>query len=231
MKSAKNNYPIIFMNGLFLGMSINECAAKALAIAKKDNVLVRFVFNDVIVNVTANMTPQQVVENYGKRQDYEYNVHINSEKGRKEQLNYKLKSLKRERKNKETLAYIANEKFETNYDLLWNDFKSRNQDPYGAAIVRYAENWAKLMQKELKSGAALTKEMVEKKRIDADVEGVTGNMDHYATYLLIDAWLYGAKMGLLLGVEKAAIIKRRRNVAQKNAQIAKAIEGFHGRWR
>lgn len=72
----------------------------------------------------------------------------------------------------------------------WNEFKAKNVDPYGGAVVTYAERWARLMQMELASGRAL-EDIAAPTSSDADLEGITGFMYGCAVGALAHCWKHG----------------------------------------
>lgn len=80
---------------------------------------------------------------------------------------------------------IPNEKQE-----LWDQWVKNNDDDYGAACVRYAENWANLMEERMTEGVTVA-EVADKASHDADTEGITGFMYGYAVKMLAGCWEHG----------------------------------------
>lgn len=83
--------------------------------------------------------------------------------------------------------------FSENGQQLWNQGLKKNQDSYGAAIYRYAETWAKLMQLELSDGKEL-KDIADQTSHAADTEGITGFMYGAAVYILASTWIHGEEL-------------------------------------
>ena len=72
----------------------------------------------------------------------------------------------------------------------WRECVAKNQDGYGAAVVSYAERWARLMQAEMAAGAALP-DIAERLSCEADIEGITGFMYGCAVSMLATMWKHG----------------------------------------
>lgn len=72
----------------------------------------------------------------------------------------------------------------------WNDFVAKNQDSYGAGVVRFAERWANLMEAKMDSGAKL-EDIAAATRREADSEGITGFMYGCAVSTLAQTWIHG----------------------------------------
>ena len=75
----------------------------------------------------------------------------------------------------------------------WTSFVENNTDEYGAAVVRYAERWADLMEKRLSEGRALA-DIGESASQDADTEGITGFMCGCAVAMLSRVWVHGEEL-------------------------------------
>lgn len=72
----------------------------------------------------------------------------------------------------------------------WQEFRNNNQDPYGSGVVRFAERWAELMEKELEEGKLLI-DIAGITENQADTEGITGFVYGVAVNVLSHAWKYG----------------------------------------
>ena len=71
--------------------------------------------------------------------------------------------------------------------------KENNTDLYGSAVIRYAENWADLMEKGMLEGRALI-DIAERASHEADTEGITGFMYGAAVNILSQVWAYGEEL-------------------------------------
>lgn len=77
----------------------------------------------------------------------------------------------------------------------WEKWVDNNTDPYGSAVVRYAERWADLMEQKINTGEKLV-DIASKTSDEADTEGITGFMYGYAVQVLSDVWKYGEDLRL-----------------------------------
>jgi hypothetical protein len=81
-------------------------------------------------------------------------------------------------------------RFADDKEADWRTFAEANQDPYGSAVVRFADKWARLMQVRLRAGGKLD-EIADAASHDADDEGITGFMYGCAVSLLSRCWERG----------------------------------------
>ncbi len=77
----------------------------------------------------------------------------------------------------------------------WDDSVNKNDDSYGAGVLRYAEAWADLMEKRMAAGEKLA-DIAKKASHDADTEGITGFMYGCAVSELARCWAYGEELRL-----------------------------------
>ena len=75
----------------------------------------------------------------------------------------------------------------------WDEGVENNDDPYGAAVYRYAKNWANLMESEIDNGVVLEKCAKETSH-SADTEGITGFMYGCAVSVLANCWEHGEQL-------------------------------------
>lgn len=75
----------------------------------------------------------------------------------------------------------------------WGQFVANNTDPYGAAAVRYAETWARVMQVRMAAGCTLEETASEASHV-ADTEGITGFMYGCAVSMLSQCWIHGEQL-------------------------------------
>lgn len=72
----------------------------------------------------------------------------------------------------------------------WSKFVEVNNDPYGAACVRYAKAWADQMETMMADGAPV-EQCAKQASHDADTEGITGFMYGCAVSMLAQCWKHG----------------------------------------
>lgn len=77
----------------------------------------------------------------------------------------------------------------------WRQWVTNNQDPYGRAIINYAQRWAELMEEKMKEGAKL-EDIAKQTSREADGEGITGYMYGAAVSVLSTSWEYGEQLRL-----------------------------------
>mgnify|MGYP001128586800 CR=1 FL=1 len=76
---------------------------------------------------------------------------------------------------------------------VWEDYKRKNRDGYGHAILTYASRWAKLMEESISQGHNL-EDVAKDLSNDADLEGITGFMYGAAVKILSDVWVHGDQL-------------------------------------
>jgi hypothetical protein len=75
----------------------------------------------------------------------------------------------------------------------WREFREKNQDGYGGAVVTFSERWARLMQFEMANGSNL-ENVAEATSREADLEGITGFMYGCAVSTLVQCWKHGEQL-------------------------------------
>lgn len=75
----------------------------------------------------------------------------------------------------------------------WQVWRETNQNPYGSCVIRFVENWARLMQLEMSSGQEL-EDVAHKASQEADAEGITGAMYVAAVCVLVSCWEHGERL-------------------------------------
>ena len=75
-------------------------------------------------------------------------------------------------------------------EQAWGEFTAKNADPYGVRVVRYAEEWARLMQARIANGGTI-EDCAEGLSHLADDDGITGFMYGCAVSVLAKVWKHG----------------------------------------
>jgi hypothetical protein len=75
----------------------------------------------------------------------------------------------------------------------WDKWRNNNTDPYGGAVISYAERWADMMEQRMADGAALA-DVAKETSHDADAEGITGFMYGAAVSVLASCWKHGDEL-------------------------------------
>lgn len=81
----------------------------------------------------------------------------------------------------------------SNQDLWESAVKSNSNDPYSYACVKYAADWAHLMEQRLRLGAALP-DIAKETSHEADTGGITGFMYGAAVHMLASCWAFGKEL-------------------------------------
>ena len=78
---------------------------------------------------------------------------------------------------------------------MWKMGLTKNQDPYGNAVYRFASEWATRMEQRLTdSPDAKISEIADECSREADTEGITGFMYGCAVSMLADIWVHGEEL-------------------------------------
>lgn len=75
-------------------------------------------------------------------------------------------------------------------EASWKECREHNTDPYGNAVIRFAEAWANVMEREMAAGRMLH-DVAHAASREADTEGITGFMYGAAVCVLSDCWTHG----------------------------------------
>lgn len=78
-------------------------------------------------------------------------------------------------------------------EKTWNECKENNRDPYGVRCVRYAEEWARLMQTRISNGETVASCAEELSRL-ADDGDIMGFMYVASVSVLAKCWKHGEEL-------------------------------------
>jgi len=171
------------------GTDIAAACTHANITAKEQKCPIEFDFNSITVSITEESNPLEVAAEYlaecdRRRAAYEASPEY---KQRQEQA-----AAAKAAKDAELTAAL--DACPANMTLAdaegWKKAVAANPDPYGAAVMTYAERWARLMEGKILCGEKLS-EIAEKCSILADVEGITGFMYGAAVATLAKVWIHG----------------------------------------
>lgn len=81
---------------------------------------------------------------------------------------------------------------------MWQSWVDANHDDYGAATIRYARDWARLMESVVAAGIPVS-ECAERLSHVADIDGVSGAMHGFAVSMLAQAWIHGPALAETMG--------------------------------
>lgn len=168
---------------ILAGDRVDRVCAEAKEISNRDKCMVRFDFNGVTMTATPKKSLASMLWDYDTANMSRWHVGL-SWKEKYETEN--------KRKREELSAKLALcPTIELSDADGWQATIDTNKDePYGEAVIRYAETWARLMQYEMSLGRSLF-EVAEYASYQADVEGLTGAMVGCAGSILSHCWIHG----------------------------------------
>ena len=123
---------------------------------------------------------------------------------------------------------IAREKFRVSYPYAYNEWKN-TPDTFTAAFV-YAENWAKLMQIEMRAGKRLTRKLILRTQdvannlfLDKSLiqMGIDESLIQMAQVILSTCWARGVKFAELLGKNVDTVRHLRWKDCIENARLSR----------
>lgn len=102
-------------------------------------------------------------------------------------------------KRKSVEARLANSsEIELKDAAFWETQKRINSDPYGGAVISYAECWARLMQVDMAAGKKIA-QIASPCSDEANIEGITGFMYGCAVTVLSKCWKHGEAFTAIWG--------------------------------
>jgi len=172
----------------FPGEDVSTTAERMVAMATDMQTTVKASFNDIPLEATAASTKDSIVTAYGNEMDRRHKEYIASDE-------YKLAEEERKRKDEQSRIDLENALRDAPPmtvidEKKWADAKQKNSDPYGGAVMQYAERWARIMESRINAGQSLSDCADETSNI-ADSEGLTGFMYGCAVSTISEHWKYG----------------------------------------
>ncbi len=196
------------------GAHIRNTIVEAIALsAEEDGCLITFDFNEVRVSVRKDSSPDLIFRDWHRalhhyidpnvgpypnlvltdeEKENDNQVEAKNERRRQElQAEYEAQA-KAKRNALEAKLKGAPPMEESNPDA-WEEAMLANRDPYGGAVITYAQRWARLMQVEISNGKTL-EEVASATSHEADLEGITGFMFGAAVTMLARCWKHGEQL-------------------------------------
>jgi hypothetical protein len=178
---------IEFGPGSHISKSCEQLAAKA----KASGQTVRGKFNGIVIEAIPESTADQLVDWYRAECKREHEEHIKTPEYKAMMADLAAKGRKRKAEFSEAMTDAP--PIAVKNAAEWNDWKEKNTDPYSAAALRFAENWARIMQKRIDQGESVALAASATQYI-ADDEGITGFMYGCAVHSLVGCWVYGEEL-------------------------------------
>jgi hypothetical protein len=173
------------------GEHISHTAKRMVELMADSGEQVECTFNDIELLFSPGTTPEQIEAYFdaeSKRRSDEYNARPDVIARRAEQ----------ERKDDEhtkqldELLSVA-PPIQLRDEAAWKVWQDSNQDGYGAAVVRFAEKWGRVMQVRMAEGRALI-DCANDASHFVDDDGITGFMYGCAAQMLAQCWIHGEEL-------------------------------------
>jgi len=193
------------------GDYLPNVAEKAKNIAKSDNCIVEFLFNEILVRVDKDSDLERLSEVYSDAYimdwseigpeyvAYDLDTQIELDWRRMKRAE-EMEAMQKAYELEEKAARLALETKLKGVKVMWGDIDVWNKSleanagsDYGLAALEYAESWAKLMQLELAKGKTV-QECYQEVQSELDFMGITGFMYGCAVSVLASAWAYGEEL-------------------------------------
>jgi len=171
------------------GSTISGAADDLVAYAKETGETQALSFNGIELIADGSKAGPELAKVYWEESDRRREEYLASDEYRERMKEAERKES--ERKNAlEDLLATAPDNMTLKDSDAWDDFKNKNTDPYGGAVVTYAERWARLMESALSRGESIESSAKRTSSL-ADNEGITGFMYGAAVHTLSQVWEHG----------------------------------------
>jgi hypothetical protein len=183
---------IIIKNSFELGMEIHEACRSAVAKAIEENCCVQFDFNDQTLTATPQISPDKLAQSFLDECERRHQAWIKSD-AYKEQCREAEAAQKRKDAELAAALETAPKSMTLHDESAWKKCREKNTDPYGGAVIEYAERWARLMEGRLAAGDTIEK-CANAMSHWADNDGITGFMYGCAVSILSKVWIHGEQL-------------------------------------
>ncbi len=173
------------------GESIKTTCLNMQTMASAAKCSIRCDFNGIEIVATQSTTTEYLVGMWNEKMERRRKEHLESpeHKARMSEL------AKRDAENKSALktALASSPEMEIINESAWKKWTEANSDGYGGRVIRYAEEWARLMQSRIANGESLESVADETSHL-ADDDGITGFMYGAAVSVLSETWKHGESL-------------------------------------
>lgn len=180
------------------GTSILQACQQALKMAGEAKKAVTFDFNDVqlvaepLADEDQSSRAATMAQGYLEECRQRAEAYSNSEEGQAAEDASRVRAAQAVSVYEAAMAKAPAQPLLKDPDL-WEQAATNNQDPLGARVMKFAHDWAVLMEARMAEGESLPDVIEECGRI-ADYDGITGFMYACAKSLLVQAWEHGAAL-------------------------------------
>lgn len=174
------------------GEDIHDTATRIALLANQNGEIVTATFNDVAVTANPHDDPAVIVAQFHaecerRRKEYESSPEYAARKKEWEEAD------KRKQAALSGALLAAPAHMSLRDPAAWRKSVEANTDPYGSAVIRYAETWARVMETRIANGDTVSGCAEDASHI-ADTEGITGFMYGCAVGILAQVWTHGEEL-------------------------------------
>lgn len=173
------------------GTHIIGAAEELIAFAKSEARPAFMVFNGIRLLAYPSTTPEEISERFNEECARRSEAYRTSPAGIRAAEEQARREAKRQQEFADAIKDAPPMEFRDRDG--WEKGLANNEDGYGRAVYRYAEHWARIMQKRIAQGEDVAT-AAERSQHVADNEGITGFMHGAAVGILCHAWKYGAEL-------------------------------------
>ena len=172
---------------IHVGQHVHGVIRRMLERARVIEARVSAVFNDQLIIVSPGMSDEEAIAIWESRSKERHEKYQHSFAARKWE---KEAATAHQRRQAEFDNAMLNAPKMERDEQAWQRLVEKTKSGYGSAVLRFAENWARLMQAHIEEGQALDACAEETFHL-ADIEGITGLMYGAAVSILASCWKYG----------------------------------------
>lgn len=176
------------------GENVTTAAENMVKMAKRFGDVVTCEFNEIPLDAMPNSDPKDIAAGYMaemKRRSDEYHAspeYAESQRRAKEAHEHKVQQQAAALADAPATLTLRDPEG-------WQKAVEANKDPYGGAVIVYAEKWARIMEARMKQMPGVTvAECAEAASHLADDDGITGFMYGAAVSTLAQVWIHGEEL-------------------------------------
>ena len=179
---------------VYAGNNISSTCGEAVEMAKRERCNVEFEFNGQFILATPESDPIILTKNFTNECERRHAEFIASPECRQQQEECERKQREHESTLNSALA-DAPAHMTLRDPAGWKQAKEANGDPYGSAVMAYAERWARLMEARMAKGERIS-DIADDCSHLADSDGITGFMYGCSVAILSKVWQHGEALRL-----------------------------------
>ncbi len=173
------------------GVNISQVCKEITDLVAETGEPVTSDFNGISIVAEVGVTAGDLEQKWREESDRRHKEYVSSPEYKQRQVEAKAKCAAALQRLERGLADAPT--MELADEQKWIKFAASNTDPYGGRVVKYAKDWARLMQSRMADGDSLEACAEETSRI-ADNDGITGFMYGAAVSVLAQTWKHGESL-------------------------------------